>query len=124
MKSWEHQPDEGLLGALGKSAWREGGWGGPGGSATAWQEAVAGGVGLCSPGTSDRTRANGLTLRQGRVRLGVREHSAPKGLAGAGTGCPGTGVSSSLGVFKNHVAVVLGDMVQWWPWQCWVNGWT
>lgn len=27
-------------------------------------------------------------------------------------------------VFKTHVDVALRDMVQWWGWECWVNGWT
>ena len=32
-----------------------------------------GGVGLCSPGTSARTRGNCLKLCQGRLRLGIRK---------------------------------------------------
>ncbi|KAK4831322.1 hypothetical protein QYF61_016811 [Mycteria americana] len=32
--------------------------------------------------------------------------------------------SPSLEVFERRVDVVLRDMVEWWTWQCWVNGWT
>ena len=32
--------------------------------------------------------------------------------------------SPSLEIFKECVGVVLRDMVQWWTWQCYANGWT
>lgn len=32
--------------------------------------------------------------------------------------------SPFLEVFKRCVDVMQGDTVQWWPWQCYGNGWT
>jgi len=70
------------------------------------------GVGLYSQVTSNRTRANGLKLRQGKFRLEIRKnfftgrvikhwHRLAKEVVG----------SPSLGVFKRHVDVVLRDLV-------------
>ena len=67
------------------------------------------GVGLLSQVTSDRTRGNGLKLRQGRT-LGKK--SLLKERSGIGRGCPERWLSPpSLEEFKKHVGVAVRDMV-------------
>lgn len=53
------------------------------------------------------------------------EISSPKGLSNIGTGWLGKWWSHHpLEISKRCVDVAFWDMVLWWPWQCWVNGWT
>jgi len=70
------------------------------------------GVGLCSPGTSDRTRGNGLKLHQGRFRLDIGKNVFTGRVVGHRTRLPkAVGESPSLEGFRNHLDVALGDMV-------------
>ena len=63
-------------------------------------------------GLKDRTRGNGLKLRQGRFRLGIRTNSFTAGAVRLWTRLPGAVVESpSLEGFKNRVDVALEDMV-------------
>ena len=79
------------------------------------------GVGLCSQGTSDRARGTGPRLRQGRVRLGVRENAFPaRGVRPWHRLPREVGESPSLGGFKHRADVALGAMV-WEAWGCWVG---